>query len=381
MGSNTPDMTLDDDMNPGTPAARTPAPAAAPAEEGAPGTPAESLFSELDEKDLFGDESDAEDEVAPGVSAGGKEDTTLDDVNRTETLPGTPAARTPAPAAAPAEEGAPGTPAESLFSELDEKDIFGDVSDLEDAEAPGLSAGGTEEVTLLKRPAPAEDRRFEPLRLPNVLAIETHAFRRDRIPPRLLEGYREYKNMQDKEVVRLLSPENCIRWRFKKDKDGNILTDEDGRPQYESNSRIVEWEDGSLTLFVGNEAFKMSRIKDKVLLFEENSPDVHVCHGVMQHRLIATPSNLETQTHKLLKKSQFQKIEPVRRTLLQSAQEQEAAIEMQALEQQQRKRQEKQLKRAAEELESGMNKAFLEDGADDGGDGGSVLDIKRLRKA
>merc|ERR1719188_1474554 len=88
-----------------------------------------------------------------------------------------------------------------------------------------------------------------------------------------LEGFKEFTNTQNKAIIRLLNPENCIRWRFKKGPDGHNLTDEDGRPQYEANSRIVEWEDGSKTLYIGKESFDVSEIEDRVLLFEENSQD------------------------------------------------------------------------------------------------------------
>lgn len=44
--------------------------------------------------------------------------------------------------------------------------------------------------------------------------------------------------------------------------------------RYESNSRIVEWEDGTKTLFVGAEAFDITEIDDRIVLFEENSQEL-----------------------------------------------------------------------------------------------------------
>merc|ERR1712217_479521 len=94
------------------------------------------------------------------------------------------------------------------------------------------------------------------------------------------------------------------------------MGDEDGRPQYESNARIVEWEDGSRHFFIGNECFSMSEIEDKTIIFEENSQDIQVCHGKVSGRLVVTPRSLQSSSHDALKKAQFRKYQPVRRSLL-----------------------------------------------------------------
>lgn len=44
-----------------------------------------------------------------------------------------------------------------------------------------------------------------------------------------------------------LKVENTIRWRHALDEHGNLIK--------QSNSKIVKWSDGSLSLFVGNEEF------------------------------------------------------------------------------------------------------------------------------
>merc|ERR1719326_1833091 len=105
----------------------------------------------------------------------------------------------------------------------------------------------------------------------------------------LLDGYKEMKTQDGTTWQQLLGSENCIRWQFQKGEDGEILTDEDGRPKYASNSRIVEWEDGSRTLYVGDEPFSLSTIGQKTILYEENSQDIHVCHGIIRQRIMATP--------------------------------------------------------------------------------------------
>lgn len=267
----------------------------------------------------------------------------------------------------------PKSPAASEFSEMDERDIFGDVSDDEPEKV--------EDVILRRRPVPSNDRIFWSMRLPNVLSIEKTAYSADAIPQSALEGYKEYHNIQKLKKSRLVNPENCVRWRFKKGPDGHNLTDEDGRPQYETNSRIVEWEDGSKTIYVGKESFDLTDIEDHVMLFEENSQDVHVCHGVIRTRLVATPKDLESRTHEMLKRSQFQSFELNRRSLLMSQEEQDAhqqLLEIQMDQKQRQRRDENRHKRSLDQGPEALTAAFLEE--DDHGIGPSIKDIKDSAK-
>uniref|UniRef100_A0A7S4SZM1 Leo1-like protein n=1 Tax=Alexandrium monilatum TaxID=311494 RepID=A0A7S4SZM1_9DINO len=364
-----------------TPAAGAGASAGTPGGRGAvasagvgPGSPSRAGVSaqdatgkadDLDEKDLFGDDDVDEKELFGSEDEG-------QDIDE-KALFGSDDEQAPAAPAAPGAEAKATPAAPSEPSELDEREIFGDVSDDEPEKV--------EDVILRRRPAPGDDREFMALRLPNVLSVEKSAFRRDSIPQALMEGYKEFTNTRGMQVVKLLNPENCIRWRFKKGPDGQNLTDEDGRPLYESNSRIVEWEDGTRTLYVGSEAFNMSEITDKVILFEENSQDIHVCHGVMTKRLVATPTSLFSATHESLKRSQFRKIEPVRRSLLLSQEEQAEAKQLYDLEMEQKKRQEARPKRAAEPGAGEITAAFLEEDQPEAGAGPSVLDVKRQYKS
>lgn len=47
-----------------------------------------------------------------------------------------------------------------------------------------------------------------------------------------------------------------IRWRLKRDADGEVECDADGVPVKESNARMVEWSDGSMQLVVGDAVFQ-----------------------------------------------------------------------------------------------------------------------------
>ena len=207
----------------------------------------------------------------------------------------------------PPRKNLPGQDAPTEPRELDEREIFGDIPD-EDLVS--------RDVDIRRRPAPSDDRIFKSLRLPNVITVEKAPFDATNIAQSLLEGYKEYKNTMDMSVVKLLNPENCIRWRFRKGADGQNLMDDDGRPQYESNARIVEWENGTKHMYIGGECFNINEIEDKAILFEENSSDIHVCHGRVVGRLVVTPSSLQSASHKALKRSQYGKFLPTRRSLL-----------------------------------------------------------------
>merc|ERR1711865_727624 len=139
------------------------------------------------------------------------------------------------------------------------------------------------------------------------------------------------------------------------------------------NSRVVEWEDGSRTLYVGGEAFPLSAMPDNVLLFEENTQEVSVCHGFIKTRMVATPRSLESVTHEAVKRAQFNKYEPNSRSLLINTDDQAFLEQQQQMEKDLKKDKEKRDKRmlkAGAAEDSRMNAAFLED--DDDGDGPSV---------
>lgn len=311
---------------------------------------------DLDERALFGSDEEAGGDIDERALFGSDNEDARADAQRP------PAAKSPV---------TPGQ--QSELSEMDEEAIFGEVSEDEPEKI--------EDVVLRRRPHQSEDREFSTMRLPNILSVEKRAFNSESIPQGLLDGYKNFLNTQNKQSRRMLNPENCIRWRFKKGADGHNLTDEDGRPQYESNARVVEWEDGSRSLFVGTESFDLASIEENVFIFEENSQDIHVCHGQSKRKLVATPLSLQTQSHSMLKRTQFRTFAPARRSLLMSQEEQDTHQQILSMQQEHSKRMQKsearQQKRMAEE--AGITAAFLEDD-NAGGIGPSVSDIKRDAK-
>merc|ERR1712060_510037 len=112
--------------------------------------------------------------------------------------------------------------------------------------------------------------------------------------------------------------------------------------------------------------------------------DIQVCHGRNTGRYGITPRDLTSASHAELKKTQFRKANPTRRSLLLTPESETTEHQFYELEMEQKRKMEKQaaLKRTAEGP-PGMDVAFLEDDA--AGDGadvvGSVLDIKQQSKA
>ncbi|KAF4678636.1 Paf1 complex component, partial [Perkinsus olseni] len=86
--------------------------------------------------------------------------------------------------------------------------------------------------------------------------------------------------------------------------------------EIESNARLVEWADGSLTLMVGEESFKVLKRDERVYIYDKGGPNppgfttngVPVlgavndmsCHGLCTSQLTVTPGSLESRTHKNL---------------------------------------------------------------------------------
>jgi RNA polymerase-associated protein LEO1 len=160
-------------------------------------------------------------------------------------------------------------------------------------------------------------------RLPNMLGIQPEAFE--------LDTYSAAVEQADYAV------HDMVRWRYKRDEAGHLvrtatIDNTDGKLQRESNTRLVEWEDGSWTLHIGKEAFEVDAVNSGGNEFaglngylylsqtatkqampeneldeyndnddaeEEPAGTVLECMGPVVSRLVARPS-LSSQAHKSL---------------------------------------------------------------------------------
>ncbi|CAB9525602.1 Protein LEO1 [Seminavis robusta] len=103
-------------------------------------------------------------------------------------------------------------------------------------------------MVVLEPTRPPEDTTLHVTKLPNLVGIQPDAFDPATYSARAEEE--EYGHVLD-----------MMRWRYKKDKDGQMMRDEqNGKLIRESNARLIQWEDGSYTLHVGKEALQVDSV-------------------------------------------------------------------------------------------------------------------------
>ncbi|XP_004543521.1 RNA polymerase-associated protein LEO1 [Maylandia zebra] len=192
--------------------------------------------------------------------------------------------------------------ADDLFGEAD--DISSD-SDAEKPPTPGQpldAEDGMEGEQAEEEPAPetrieveipkvstdlGSDLYF--VKLPNFLSVEPRPF-----DPQYYEDEFEDEEMLDEEGrTRLkLKVENTIRWRAKRDEEGNETR--------ESNARIVKWSDGSMSLHLGNEVFDVYKAPlqgDHNHLFIRQGTGLQG-QAVFKTKLTFRPHSTDSATHR-----------------------------------------------------------------------------------
>lgn len=143
-------------------------------------------------------------------------------------------------------------------------------------------------------------------KLPNFLSIETRPFDAD-----LYEDEGEEDDILDEEGrARLkLKVENTIRWRNSTDENGNVVR--------ESNTRIVRWSDGSMSLHLGSEIFDVYK---QPLQGEHSHLFVRQGTGLQGQAVFKTkinfrPHSTDSQTHRKMTLSiadRFSKAQKIR---------------------------------------------------------------------
>jgi len=147
-------------------------------------------------------------------------------------------------------------------------------------------------------------------RLPNLVGIQTTAFDPDTYFP----------SQEEEEFGQ--SVFNLMRWRYQTDAGSNSLKRDDaGNLVRESNTRLVQWEDGSYTLHIGKESFEVDSVDNTTNGFAglngylylsqkatlesqdgSNEPAGTLLEsmGPMASRMTARPSSLQSEAHKSL---------------------------------------------------------------------------------
>jgi RNA polymerase-associated protein LEO1 len=153
---------------------------------------------------------------------------------------------------------------------------------------------------------PSDAHELFMTKLPNLVGLQTQAFDNDTFSPE-----------QEEEEFGPQSAYNLMRWRY------NAAGD-----KRESNTRLVQWDNGSWTLHVGKEAFEVDCIdssdangfagmngylylSQKAAFVKTDEDDETVktttpagtvleCLGPMKSRMIVRPSSLQSDAHKSL---------------------------------------------------------------------------------
>ncbi|GKY98566.1 hypothetical protein MPSEU_000813400 [Mayamaea pseudoterrestris] len=96
---------------------------------------------------------------------------------------------------------------------------------------------------------PSASTKLIMTKLPNLVGIQTQPFDANRYDP------------DEEEAIFGGAVHNLMRWRYKRDENKQLLRNSDDELMRESNTRLVEWEDGSWTMHVGAEAFEVEPIR------------------------------------------------------------------------------------------------------------------------
>ncbi|KAI1793578.1 Leo1-domain-containing protein [Ganoderma leucocontextum] len=113
------------------------------------------------------------------------------------------------------------------------------------------------DVAIPNIPVPrSSDGNYWVIRMPNFIKLDSKPFHPDTYigPEQEEEDAHHAESLREKSMSIKLKVENTVRWRWSKD--------EFGQDRKQSNSRIVRWSDGSLSLQLGRELFDISQSID-----------------------------------------------------------------------------------------------------------------------
>ncbi|KAG1713321.1 hypothetical protein DVH05_001108 [Phytophthora capsici] len=189
------------------------------------------------------------------------------------------------------------------------EDLFGDEAG--DRGASGGADGDngySDNMWLPKTPKAAKTAKHFICKMPNILRLVQEPYTKEAI-------LAEMDNPSDETLYR-----NYVRWRYKRDPaTGRVLLDDKTKlPLRESNAKLVQWEDGTFSMFVGKEALTLSRQKlaNSFLFVNEMASDtprfqdsddvvpgqesVLECHARLKEKFTIRPMTTTSKSHKSL---------------------------------------------------------------------------------
>jgi RNA polymerase-associated protein LEO1 len=190
------------------------------------------------------------------------------------------------------------------------EDIFGD--DAGDRGAAGGAGDGdngfSDKMWLPRTPKAPKTAKYFITKMPNILRLVPEPYTKEAIRA-------EMENPSDETLYR-----NYVRWRYRRDPaTGRVLLDDKTKlPLRESNAKLVQWEDGTFSMFVGKEALTLSRQKlaNSFLYVNEMASDsprfqdsddvvpgqesVLECHARLKEKFTIRPMTTASKSHKSL---------------------------------------------------------------------------------
>jgi len=286
-------------------------------------------------------------------------------------------------------------PAESKQHRME--DLFGDDDEDEPVAAPVeaplqrklhpkkrvlVKGDKVEKLILPETPAPSATAKAAVLRVPKFVAFEQSPWDPDKPQKEYDEG------------------QAVLRWRLEKDiLTGESMLDENNKPRWTSNGRLVKWSDGSMQLIVGSERYDIVErpMKSERLCLQAKPKSGAMClvsQKALETEMRLRPPSLSSEAHKafsLRTKKAVVKAKGVKEFFATSDPE----MDKRAREKQKDEEIRREARRKAREARgnysgggyggraaAGMNRAFLEDDEpglyDDVGDVGA---LKRSTKA
>ncbi|KIJ20812.1 hypothetical protein PAXINDRAFT_95809 [Paxillus involutus ATCC 200175] len=100
------------------------------------------------------------------------------------------------------------------------------------------------------------DGNYWAIRVPNFVKVDSKPFHPDTYvePEQDEEEIHQNESVREKSMTIKLKVENTVRWRW--------IKDEFGQDKRQSNSRIIRWSDGTLSLLLGKELFDINQTID-----------------------------------------------------------------------------------------------------------------------
>jgi len=161
------------------------------------------------------------------------------------------------------------------------------------------------------------------VKLPNFLSVEPKPF-----DPEFYEDEgAETDELDEEGNTRVkLKVENTIRWRYAKDEEGNTIK--------ESNSKMVRWSDGSLSMHLGNEIFDVTKpvIQGDHNHFFIRQGTCLLGQAVFKTKLTFRPHSTDSLTHRKMtmsivdRGSKLQKVKILSEAVLKNPEENRAQM-------------------------------------------------------